>query len=121
MNPSTVADYLRELVSGSLARIQRFANEYPQVTRYWVLVLLASSIIAISTVALSNELTRQNTVNPLLIGVITLFTINLTVTIMGIRVATNRYSHKVDSTVLQKSAIWLHFIPHLIAILFAIF
>ncbi|WP_323190770.1 hypothetical protein [Halostella sp. PRR32] len=40
---------------------------------------------------------------------------------MGIRVASNRYSHRVDSTVLQKSAIWLHFTPHLIAILFAIF
>jgi len=80
-----------------------------------------SVAVAAATTFFSNQATREAAVRPLLIGVITLFTISLTAAIMGIRVASNRYSHRVDSTVLKKRAIWLHFLPHLVAILFAIF
>jgi hypothetical protein len=39
---------------------------------------------------------------------------------MGIQVASDRYTHRVDSIVIRKPAFWLHFSPHLIAILFAV-
>lgn len=120
MSPIRGIDCLKTWIFTSWTNIRQFVREYPQVSLYWVIIAAISVTVAAVTTFFSNQATRENAVRPLLIGVITLFTISLTVAIMGIRVASNRYSHRVDSTVLKKRAIWLHFLPHLVAILFAV-
>lgn len=100
--------------------IKEFFKNYPRIFQSWILISIVSLIIGLYSTSHSTEATRSIVVQPLLIGVITLFTISLTVTIMGIQVASNRYTHRVDSIVIRKLAFWLHFLPHLIAILFGI-
>lgn len=101
-------------------KVHNFVEAYPTVSKYWIVTGLISIGIASVSTVLSDQSTRDDVVSPLLIGVITLFTISLTVTIMGIQVATNRYSHRADSTVTQKWIMYLHFLPHLLAIMLGI-
>lgn len=98
--------------------IRAFHDEYPQVTQSWLLIIIISFAVAILATTVSTETTRSTVIQSLLIGVVTLFSIIFTLTVMGIQVASNRYSHRVDSIVIQKIAFWIHFLPHLMAIYF---
>lgn len=109
-------------IEGSLHRfnISEIIRDNSQIAKSLILIIIVSSLISLYATVVSTETTRSIVIQPLLIGVITLFTISLTVAIMGIQVASNRYSHRVDSIVIRKYAFWIHFLPHLIAILLAI-
>lgn len=92
-------------------------DEYPLVTRLWIGIVTISLIVAGVATYSSSIFSRESVVNPLLVGIITLLTISLTITTLGIQLASDRYSHRVDSLVLQTLPIGVHFSPHLIAIL----
>ena len=100
--------------------MSEFRQRYPRVIQSWILIFIVSLAVALLTTVISTEVTREAVVQSLLVGVVTLFSISLAVTIMGIQVASNRYTHRVDSIVIRKFAFWLHFFPHLIAIYFAV-
>lgn len=108
-------------ISSIVAEFRSTAVEHPFVVQLWIGLLLVSTAVAGGSTLLSTPLTRQSVVNPLLVGVITLFTISLTITTMGIQLASNRYSYRLDSSVLQIRPVGLHFLPHLLAVLAGVF
>lgn len=108
-------------ISSYVAKVRSAAVNHPLIARIWLGLFLVSIIVAGVSTFLSNTITRQSVVASLLVGVITLFTISLTITTMGIQLASNRYSHRLDSAVLQIRPIGLHFSPHLLAILLGVF
>jgi len=115
-----LVDWMKNGISNLNDEYQNLVEKHPLVTYFWMGIVVISVIIAATSTYLSNPLTRSSVVNPLLIGVITLFTISLTVTTMGIQLASSRYSHRVDSSILQIIPIGIHFSPHLFTILVGI-
>lgn len=99
------------------SRIRVAFEEYPVIAHLWCGIFILSILVAVVSTTISTSDSRRDVVRPLLIGVITLFTIILTVTIMGIRLASSRYSHRVDASVIQRLPFVIHFSPHLLAML----
>jgi hypothetical protein len=102
-------------------KFRSVVNEYSLVTHLWIGNIIISFVVAGAATYSSISTTREPVVKSLFIGVITLLTLSLGITTLGIQLTSNRYSHRVDYLLLQMVPVGLHFLPHLIAIAIGIF
>lgn len=103
-------------IRDATGKLQIFDNNDNVLTIVWIVIIAISISIGSASTLFSDLSSRMAISGPLLTGVLTLFTISLTVTTVGIQVTSSRYSYRVDTTVLQPKSILFHFSPYLLAV-----